>query len=47
MRIVVVSDTHNSYPKVPPGDIFIHCGDLTSKGSLSEIESVCGYIKSL
>lgn len=46
-RIVAVSDTHNSFPQLPAGDIFIHCGDLTLRGSLSELETVCGYIKSL
>jgi predicted phosphodiesterase len=47
LRIVVVSDTHSSYPDVPPGDIFIHCGDFSNRGTLSEVDTFCGYIKSL
>lgn len=47
VRIVIVSDTHNGYPQLPEGDIFIHCGDMTSRGTLKEIDTVCGYIKSL
>jgi Icc-related predicted phosphoesterase len=40
MRIVCISDTHNQLKKVsiPPGDLLIHAGDLTGRGSLQEIE---------
>lgn len=39
MRVVCISDTHNQLHKlaVPPGDLLIHAGDLTSHGSLREI----------
>lgn len=39
MRIVIVSDTHNRLHKVdvPDGDLLLHAGDLTGRGSLEEI----------
>lgn len=39
MRIVCVSDTHNQLDKisVPAGDILVHAGDLTGRGSMQEI----------
>ncbi|KAI1342199.1 Metallo-dependent phosphatase [Xylariaceae sp. FL0016] len=36
-RIVCISDTHNCTVKLPAGDVLVHCGDLTNKGSLSEL----------
>lgn len=38
VRIVCISDTHNQTPKLPPGDIFIHAGDLTKQGSPEELQ---------
>lgn len=40
-RIVVISDTHNQHKGlyIPSCDILIHCGDFTSIGRLSEVES--------
>ena len=38
---MVVSDTHNQHAtlgELPPGDVLLHCGDLTKGGSLSELE---------
>ena len=39
MRVVCISDTHNQLPKlsVPDGDLLIHAGDATARGSLDEI----------
>lgn len=31
VRLVIISDTHNRHkvlPPLPPGDIFVHCGDI-------------------
>lgn len=39
-RIVCISDTHNCNVKLPPGDVLIHAGDLTNKGSISEVKSL-------
>ena len=36
-RFVCVSDTHNSTPKLPTGDVLIHAGDLTNQGSYQEV----------
>lgn len=39
MRIVCISDTHNRLDKmkIPPGDLLLHAGDLTGRGSLDEL----------
>ena len=29
MKIVAISDTHQTFPKLPKGDILIHCGDYS------------------
>ncbi|KAJ3496978.1 hypothetical protein NLG97_g2254 [Lecanicillium saksenae] len=36
IRVVCISDTHNTHPAVPDGDILIHAGDLTENGSFEE-----------
>ncbi len=36
-RFVCVSDTHNCTFKLPKGDVLIHAGDLTDKGTYSEV----------
>lgn len=39
MRIVCISDTHNqlSRIKIPDGDMLIHAGDLTMRGTIREV----------
>lgn len=39
MRLVIISDTHEQEDKIvlPEGDVLIHCGDITYKGSISAI----------
>ena len=39
MRLVAVSDTHNRAESIaiPDGDVLLHAGDLTMKGSWSEL----------
>lgn len=49
LRVVCVSDTHNSSPKygifkVPPGDVLIHAGDMTNQGSYSELKRSAEWI---
>lgn len=39
ITVVCVSDTHNSQPKIPPGDILIHAGDLTQGGTAAELQA--------
>lgn len=39
MRLVCISDTHNTHKKliIPECDVLIHCGDYSSKGHIWEI----------
>lgn len=46
VSIVCISDTHNSGPNLPPGDILIHAGDLTQSGSLEELEASIAWLNS-
>ena len=39
VRIICISDTHNTQPDLPPGDVLIHAGDLTENGSYDEIQA--------
>ena len=49
MRVVCLSDTHGLHDEleVPSGDLLIHAGDLTSRGSLEEIERAAQFLASL
>ena len=47
IKVVCISDTHNTQPEVPHGDLLIHAGDLTDAGSPEEIQSAFDWIKSL
>ncbi|KAH6603270.1 hypothetical protein Trco_008045 [Trichoderma cornu-damae] len=44
-RIVCVSDTHNCTVKLPAGDVLIHAGDLTNKGSISELSRAVRWLE--
>eukprot|EP00667_Euglena_gracilis_P006412 EG_transcript_6464 len=49
-RFVVVSDTHgrhNHLKPLPPGDVFIHCGDFTMTGDWEEVEEFAWWIQRL
>jgi Icc-related predicted phosphoesterase len=48
-RIVCLSDTHNRQGKfeVPEGDILVHAGDLTGRGTLPEVASAMEWLTSL
>lgn len=45
ITVVCISDTHNTQPILPDGDILIHAGDLSQSGSFSEIQSTVDWIK--
>ena len=49
VRVVVVSDTHNGHRMldIPDGDIFIHCGDMTNRGSAPELADVNAWLEEL
>ena len=44
-RIVCISDTHNQTPRLPPGDILIHAGDLSNQGTYTELSKTVEWIK--
>lgn len=44
-RIVCISDTHNTFPKLPPGDVLIHAGDLTNQGTFSELQKTVAWLE--
>ena len=48
MRIVCISDTHNMHDQVvaPEGDVLIHAGDLTGRGTGREIGKVAAWLAS-
>lgn len=46
VSVVCISDTHNSQPDIPLGDILIHAGDLTQSGSFKELQAALDWLKS-
>jgi len=49
MKIVAISDTHglHSMLTVPPGDVLIHAGDMTGRGTLDEVRDFNEFLGSL
>lgn len=49
MKIVALSDTHLDHPDMSSywGDMIIHCGDVSCRGYLNEIESFLKWYSSL
>lgn len=50
LRFVVASDTHCKHgeiPHIPPGDVFIHCGDFTTRGTLAEVSDFNAWLGTL
>ncbi|KAL1891184.1 hypothetical protein Sste5346_007817 [Sporothrix stenoceras] len=45
LSIVCISDTHNSQPQLPDGDVLIHAGDLTQSGTFSELEATLAWLR--
>ncbi|KAL2153156.1 hypothetical protein VTH82DRAFT_4311 [Thermothelomyces myriococcoides] len=45
VSVVCVSDTHNSQPVLPNGDVLIHAGDLTQSGSLRELQAALDWLR--
>lgn len=45
MKIVTVSDTHSMHESVdvPDGDVLIHAGDFTGRGSIYDLEDFLGW----
>jgi len=49
VRVVCLSDTHCRLDdvKVPNGDVLLHCGDFTRKGTLGEVKSFAKSMQKL
>ena len=49
IRVVVVSDTHNlhDHVDVPNGDVLLHCGDMTNKGTAGELTAFNDWLGTL
>lgn len=47
LTIVCTSDTHNSQPRIPLGDLLIHAGDLTQSGTAQELQTSLDWLNSL
>lgn len=44
-KLVIISDTHGLTPKLPDGDILIHCGDLTNFGTFTQMSNSIQWLK--
>ncbi|KAF7172819.1 hypothetical protein CNMCM5623_004948 [Aspergillus felis] len=44
IRVVCISDTHNTQPQLPDGDLLIHAGDLTQSGTRAELEEQIAWL---
>jgi len=52
IRFVCVSDTHNTtdldtFPEIPDGDVFVHCGDFTQRSLETEFEKFFKFLDHL
>ena len=49
VRVVCLSDTHNRQDEltVPDGDVLIHAGDFTGRGTLPEVAAAMEWIAAL
>lgn len=52
MKITCISDTHNQHLHIPPdwlegGDVLVHAGDISGRGSLKEVEEFLAWFNEL
>jgi predicted phosphodiesterase len=49
VRLVLLSDTHMHHRRlvVPDGDVLIHAGDATKRGTLAQLKSFAAFIQAL
>jgi predicted phosphodiesterase len=47
VKLTFISDTHSRHDaiRIEGGDVLIHCGDISNKGSLEDIRSFSEFIK--
>jgi hypothetical protein len=46
-RFVCISDTHSRKFRIPPGDVLLHAGDLSSWGEFDQLDGTIQWLKSL
>lgn len=46
VTVVCISDTHNTKPQIPAGDLLVHAGDLSNHGSFDEIQDQLSWLSS-
>jgi hypothetical protein len=46
-RFVCLSDTHSRQFEVPPGDVLLHAGDLSSYGHYEQLNVTLDWLKTL
>lgn len=44
VSVVCISDTHNTKPSIPDGDILLHAGDLSQYGLFDEVQSQLDWL---
>jgi Icc-related predicted phosphoesterase len=44
ISVICISDTHNSRPQIPEGDILIHAGDLSQYGLFDEFQAQLDWL---
>ncbi|KAK3619659.1 hypothetical protein LTR56_023882 [Elasticomyces elasticus] len=44
ITVICISDTHNTTPALPAGDILIHAGDLTQGGTKKELQAALDWL---
>lgn len=44
ITVVCISDTHNLQRDLPAGDILLHAGDLTQKGTFQELQDQINWL---
>lgn len=47
VKVVCISDTHCLNPEVPDGDLLLHTGDMTNKGTFDEIQALLDWLNTL
>lgn len=47
MKVVCISDTHGKEPEEPYGDLLIHAGELTEKGTYDQLQEQLKWLQNL
>jgi Icc-related predicted phosphoesterase len=49
LKIIAISDTHGKHWSItiPPGDVLVHAGDITRRGSIDEVNNFNEYLGTL